>query len=351
MASITRSRAIDNLPNELMATYYTQRSGAGMIEGYTDYSFYNSQIMKAIQYKAYGSSDVIEQVEIPVPSIQSENDVLVQVKALGVNPIDIKIRMGFMKAIRPVEIPFIPGGEAAGIIVAVGDSVSTFKVGDEVIALTKTNAYAEYVTANENFVMLKPQGLSFAEAASIGVNIGTAQSVLFTAGKLEKGQRVLIQGGSGAAGGAMVQLAKAAGAYVIATASGKGVALAKSLGADEIIDYKLHDVASMVKDVHLVADTAGGEAQTKLFQVLKPGGKLLSIVVPPSQELAEQYKVKAGFVASDISAKTLKNGIGLVKAGAFKPVVSKIFKLEEAAIAQDHLTVGGVNGKVILTVD
>lgn len=306
--------------------------------------------MKAIQYNDYGNSDVLKQVEVPVPSVQNGNDVLVQVKAAGVNPIDIKIRMGFMKAIRPVEMPFIPGGEAAGIIVAIGDDVSAFKVGDEVIALTGTNAYAEYVTANESFVVPKPQGLSFAEAASIGVNIGTAQSVLFIAGKLEKGQSVLIQGGSGAVGGAMVQMAKAAGAYVIATASGKGVALAKSFGADEVIDYKLQDVASLIKDIDLVADTAGGEAQTKLFQVLKPGGVLLSIVVPPSQELATQYRVKAGFVASNISAQTLQNGIELLKIGKFKPVVAKVFKLEEAAVAQDFLTAGGVNGKVILTI-
>jgi NADPH:quinone reductase-like Zn-dependent oxidoreductase len=307
--------------------------------------------MKAIQYNDYGNSDVLKQVEVPVPSVQNGNDVLVQVKAAGVNPIDIKIRMGFMKAVRPVEMPFIPGGEAAGIIVAIGDDVSAFKVGDEVIALTKTNAYAEYVTANESFVVAKPQGLSFAEAASIGVNIGTAQSVLFIAGKLEKGQSVLIQGGSGAVGGTMVQMAKAAGAYVIATASGKGVALAKSFGADEVIDYKLQDVASLIKDVDLVADTAGGEAQAKLFQVLKPGGVLLSIVVPPSQELAAQYRVKASFVAANISAQTLQNGIELLKIGKFKPVVAKVFKLEEAAVAQDFLTAGGVNGKVILSID
>lgn len=307
--------------------------------------------MKAIQYRTYGSSDVIEQVEIPTPSIQNRNDVLIQVKAVGVNPIDMKIRMGFMKAVRPVQMPFIPGGEASGIIVAIGDEVSSFKLGDEVIALTKTNAYAEYVTANENFVLLKPQGLSFVEAASIAVNIGTAQSVLFTAGKLVKGQRVLIQGGGGAAGGAMVQMAKAVSAYVIATASGKGVALAISLGADEVIDYKLEDVTDITKDVDLVADTAGGESQAKLFKVLKPGGTLLSIVVLPSQELAEKYKVNAQFVASDISSKTLQNGIDLIAAGKFKPIVSKTFKLEEAAIAQDFLTAGGVNGKVVLTVN
>jgi NADPH:quinone reductase-like Zn-dependent oxidoreductase len=307
--------------------------------------------MKAIQYNDYGNSDVLEQIDVPVPSVKNGNDVLVQVKAAGVNPIDIKIRMGFMKAVRPVEMPFIPGGEAAGIVVATGDDVSAFKVGDEVIAVTQTNAYAEYVTANESFVVPKPKGLSFVEAASIGVNMGTARSVLFITGKLEKGQSVLIQGGSGAVGGAMVQMAKAAGAYVIATASGKGVALAKSFGADEVIDYKLQDVARLIKDVDLVADTAGGEAQAKLFQVLKPGGVLLSIVTPPSQELAEKYKVNAGFVASNISAETLQNGIELLKIGKFKPVVSKIFKLEEAAMAQDYLTAGGINGKVILSID
>jgi NADPH:quinone reductase-like Zn-dependent oxidoreductase len=307
--------------------------------------------MKAIQYKGYGSSAVIEQVEIPTPSIQNENDVLIQVKAAGINPIDIKIRTGIIKKIRPVEMPFIPGGEASGIIVAIGSAVSKFKVGDEVIALTKTSAYAQYVTVNENAVVLKPQSLSFVEAASISVNIGTAQSVLFTEGKLEKGQKVLIQGGGGAVGGAMIQMAKAAGAYVIATASGNGVALAKSLGADEVIDYKLDDVSTIVTAVDLVADTAGGEAQEKLFQVLNPEGRLLSIVSPPSLQLAEKFNVQARFIASNISPMTLENGIELIETGKFKTIVSKIFKLEEAAIAQDFLTAGGVNGKIVLLVE
>ena len=306
--------------------------------------------MKAIQYKDYGSSAVIELVEIPTPSIKSGKDIVVKVMATGVNPIDMKIRMGFMKETRPVKLPFIPGGEASGIIVEIGREVSIVNGGDEGIALTKTSAYAQYVTINESFVLLKPQSLSFQEAASVGVNIGTAQSVLFTEGKLEKGQKVLIQGGGGSVGGAMVQMAKAAGAYTIATASGKGIELAKSLGADEVIDYKSQDVASIVKDLDLVADTAGGEAQEKLFHVLKPNGKLLSIVSPPSKQLAEKFNVDARFVASDISPKTLQNGIDLIETGKFKPIVSKTFTLEEAAIAQDFLTAGGVNGKVVLLV-
>ncbi|PAM96378.1 NADPH quinone reductase [Flavobacterium sp. IR1] len=307
--------------------------------------------MKAIQYRTYGSSDVIEEVEISIPEIQSKNDVLIKVKAAGINPIDMKIRMGFMKQIRPVEMPFIPGGEASGIIAAVGADVTKFKLGDKVIALTKKHSYAQYLTANENLVLLKPKDLSFEEAASIGVNIGTAQSVLFTEGKLEKGQKVLIQGGGGAVGGAMIQMAKAAGAYVIATASGEGVALAKKLGADEVIDYKLTDIATIAKDIDLVADTAGGDAQAKLFQVLKPGGKLLSIATQPSQDLAGQYNVTAYFVTSDISPENLKNGLDLIEDGKFLPIVSKTFKLEYAPIAQDFLAAGGVNGKVVLLVE
>lgn len=307
--------------------------------------------MKVIQYKDYGSSAVIEQVEIPTPSIQSPNDILIKVMAAGINPIDMKIRMGIMKKIRPVELPFIPGGEASGIIVEIGSEVFDFKVGDEVISLSKKNAYAQYVIVNENSVILKPRILSFEEAASVGVNIGTAQSVLFMEGKLEKGQKVLIQGGGGAVGAAMVQMAKAAGAHIIATASGNGVILTKSLGADEVIDYKLQDVSTIIKDVDLVVDTAGGEAQEKLFQVVKPGGRLLSIVSPPSLELAEKFNVQARFVASEISPKTLQKGMELIENGKFKSIVSKTFKLEEAAIAQDFLTAGSVNGKVVLLVE
>lgn len=306
--------------------------------------------MKAIQYKDYGNSSVIEYVEIQKPIIQTENDILIQIKAVGVNPIDMKIRNGFMKQVRPVVMPFIPGGEASGVIVEVGGKVSKFKVGDEIIVLPKINTYAEFVVANENSVLLKPKSLTFEEAASIGVNIGTAQSVLLNEGKLEKGQRVLIQGGGGSAGGAMIQMAKSVGAYVIATASGNGLALAKKLGADEVIDYKSQDVSILVKNVDLVADTAGGESQAKLFQVLKPGGTLLSIVIPPSKELTEQYKVKAGFVSSDTSPKNVQNGIELLEAGKFSPIVAKTFKLEEAATAQDFLSAGGVNGKVVLVV-
>ncbi len=306
--------------------------------------------MKAIQYTDFGSSEVISLVEIPTPDVVNEEDVLVHVKAASVNPLDMKIRMGFMQKMRPVQLPFTPGLDASGIVVAIGSGVTQCKVGDEVIVATMANAYAEYVVANENFVSLKPKNISFEEATSLAVNIGTAQTILFTEGKLEKGQKVLIQGAAGSVGATMLQLAKNKGLYVIATASGNGVELVKRLGADEVIDYKTQDVSTLVNDVDLVADCAGGESQAKLFEVIKSGGKLLSIAGMPSVELAEKYTIDARFISSNLSAKSLEEGLMLVSEGKLTPIVSKTFRLEEAAQAQDFVSAGGVNGKVVLVV-
>ncbi len=306
--------------------------------------------MKAIQYHAFGGSEVIEVVEIPSPEITQGNEVLIKVKAASVNPLDMKIRQGFMQKMRPVELPFTPGLDAAGVVEAIGANVTSVKVGDEVIAATMGKAYAEYVVANENLVSIKPNNISFEEATSLAVNIGTAETILFTEGKLAAGQKVLIQGAAGAVGLTMVQMAKERGLYVIATASGKGVDLVKSLGADEVIDYKTQDVAALVHDVDVVADCAGGEAQLALYGVLKSGGKLLTIAGFPSAELAAKYGVDARFISSDLSAKSLANGLALVTAGQLKPFVTKTFNLEEAAAAQDFVSAGGVNGKVVLKV-
>lgn len=307
--------------------------------------------MKAIQYNAYGSSDVIVINEISKPEIKTADDILIQVKAASVNPLDIKIRLGYMQQMMPVQMPYTPGLDAAGIVVAVGENVQNFKAGDEVMAVTMANAYAEFVVVNQNFVSHKPSIISFEEATSLVVNIGTAQTILFTEGKLEGGQKVLIQGAAGAVGATMVQMAKQKGLYVIATATGKGLDLVKSIGADEIIDYKTQDVSSLVKDIDLVADCAGGASQAKLFEVLKSGGKLLSIAAMPSPELAAEYKVEARFISSNLSASSLENGLTLVTEGKLKPFVSKTFRLEEAAKAQDLVSAGGVNGKIVLVIN
>ncbi|MBI1265942.1 MAG: zinc-binding dehydrogenase [Cryomorphaceae bacterium] len=306
--------------------------------------------MKSVQYINFGQSDVLQLANLPMPEMGNEHDILIQVKAASVNPLDIKIRMGYMQQMRPVQLPYTPGLDAAGTVVAVGAAVTNFQVGDEVIAIPMGGGYAEYVVANENFVSRKPANLSFEQAASLAVNLGTAQSLLFTEGQLEKGQKVLIQGAAGAVGSTMVQLAKSSGLYVYATASGKGVDLVKELGADEVFDYKTTDVSTLVKDVDLVADTAGGASQTKLFPTLKSGGKLLSIATPPSADLAKQFGVNARFVSSNLTAKNMESALALVTQGIIKPIVSEVFNLEAAAIAQDRLSAGSSIGKIVLVV-
>lgn len=210
--------------------------------------------------------------------------------------------------------------------------------------------YLRYCVAAEQNVVLKPSEISFEEAAALVVPIATAQSLLVNAGNVQRGQKVFVQGASGAVGAALIQMAKALGAYVIGTASGEGIDFIKNLGADEAIDYKTQDFTQLVKEADLVIDCAGGPSQNALFEVVKKGGLLLSITMPPSQELAEKFGVKAQFISSDMSAKSLAYGLQLLQEGKLKPSVAKTLPMSEAAEAQNLVSAGGVNGKVILTV-
>jgi NADPH:quinone reductase-like Zn-dependent oxidoreductase len=307
--------------------------------------------MKAVQCLAFGKSDVIQLAEVNKPVISNENEVLIKVIATAVNPLDIKIRMGFMEKMYPITFPFTPGSEASGIVEAVGKNVTRLKVGDEVVASSMGGgSYAEYVLVKEDNVALKPNTVSFEEATSLVVAIGTTQSVLVDVAQIQQGQRLFIQGASGAVGSAMIQMAKAMGVYVIGTASGKGIDIIKNLGIDEAVDYKNQDFTALVKNVDVVVDCAGGPSQAKLFEVLKKGGKLLSITMPPSAELAQQFEVEARFVSSNLSHKNLAFGLQLVEQGKLKPAISQKFTLNEAAKAQDAVSAGGVNGKVVILV-
>lgn len=306
--------------------------------------------MKAIRYTAFGGPEVIELAEAEQPSIANLTDVLVRVKATAVNPLDMKIRSGMVQRVYPVQPPFIPGLEASGIVEAVGTGVTHVKVGDAVMASAMGGTYAEHAVFNEAAVSQKPERLTFNEAASLVVSLGTAWSILVKAGEVKPGQRLLIQGAGGAVGGILVQMAKALGVYVIGTASGKGIDALKALGADEVIDYKSQDFAQLVRDVDLVADLVGGEVQTRSFGCLKNGGRLVSITMPPSQELAQQHGVSASFLSSDLSRKAVQLGLDLLAKGKLKPIIARTFKLEDAAQAQALVAAGGVNGKVVLEV-
>lgn len=300
-----------------------------------------------MQYTAFGDSGVIHlsQVDQPQPK---ENEILIKIAATTVNPIDMKVRSGFMQKIMPVNLPYIPGSDVGGTVAAVGNGVSRLKVGDKVFASTFGGTYAEYVVLKEDQTALIPKNTGLDEAASLAVPLATSYSFLVEGGELKAGQRVLIHGASGGVGSIMVQMAKALGAYVIGTASGEGLELAKSLGADEVIDYKTQDFTKLAKDVDLVIDLVGGETQAKSFGVVKKGGKLLSAVMPPSEELAKEHHITAKFISSAPSHKKLEFGAKLVEEEKIKTQIAKVMKLEDAAQAQDLVSAGGLNGKIVL---
>ena len=303
--------------------------------------------MKAIVYTEFGNSDVIKVIETEKPNIK-DDEVLIKSSAVSVNPADIKYRKGLMQQRLPVQLPYIPGLDVAGTIEVVGSNVSRLKVGDKVFGGKHGNNYAEYVSLKENDTAIIPANVNFNEAASLVVPLVTSYSFLIENGEVKKGQRLFIQGISGGTGQVMLQMAKSLGMYVIGTASTSGIELVKSLGADEVIDYKNQDFTNLVKDIDIVVDLVGGETQVNLFKTLKKGGKLFSGTMPPSQELAKEYEVEAKFIASSYSYKKLDYGKQLVEAGKIIPQIVKIMKLEDAAEAQDMVSKGGINGKVIL---
>jgi len=306
--------------------------------------------MKAIQFTEFGHSDVLKIIETNKPAF-NENEVLVKVSATSVNPLEMKIREGYFQKIMPIEFPYIPGADVSGIVESVGSKVTRIKPGDKVYASTYGSTYAGYTSLNLDLVALIPKNITFVEAAALAIPLATSYSLLIESAKLQPGQKILIQGASGGVGSIMVQMAKILGAYVIVTASLTDAGRLKSLGADEVIDYKTQDFTQLVKDIDVVADLAGGEAQNKSFYVLKAGGKLLSIVMPPSAELAEKYKVTGEFIMASPTYKKLAYCEQWILDGKIKAQVALTMKLEQAAAAQDLVSKGGIKGKVVLEIE
>jgi NADPH:quinone reductase-like Zn-dependent oxidoreductase len=303
--------------------------------------------MKAVVYTAFGNSDVIKVIETEKPLI-TEDEVLIKSYGVSVNPADIKFRKGFMQQRIPIELPYIPGLDVSGVVEQVGSNVTRLKVGDRVFGGKFGNTYSEYVALKENDTSIIPAKINFYEAAALVVPIITSYSFLVENGAVKQGQKIFIQGITGGTGQVMLQMAKSLGLYVIGTTSTNGIELAKKLGADEVINYKTQDFTSLVKDVDIVIDLVGGETQVNSFKVLKKNGKLFSGVMPPSQELAKSYEVEAKFISSGYSYKKLDFGMKLLEDGKLIPQTITLMKLENAAEAQDKLSSGGLNGKVVL---
>lgn len=305
--------------------------------------------MKAIQYTAFGGSEVIQLNQIEKP-IAKDDEVLIKISATTVNPMDMKFRSGSLQKGMPIELPYTPGLDVSGVVESIGNNVKRLQVGDNVFGTTFGGTYAEYINLNENQLTTQPKNSSYTEAAALAIPLTTAYSILVENAQLKTGEKVLIHGAAGGVGSIALQMAKAIGAYVIGTASGSGLDLIKNLGADEVIDYKSQDFSTVVSNMDVVVDLVGGETQAKSFGVLKNNGKLLSTVHPPSEELAKKFGIDARFVFSKPSFQKLDFGKKLVEEGKIKTQVVKVMNLESAAKAQDLMLSGGVNGKIVLEI-
>lgn len=332
--------------------------------------------MKAFVVDRYGRKNGVRAGDMPVPELR-EDDVLIQIHAAGVNPLDSKIRDGEFKLLLPYRLPLILGHDLAGVVVRVGPRVRRFKPGDEVYARPhkdRIGTFAEFIAVKEDGVALKPTSLSMEEAASMPLVGLTAWQALIEKGQLAKGQKVLIHAGSGGVGTFAIQLAKHVGATVATTASAANTEWLKQLGADIVIDYKKDDFATILKDYDVVLDTQGGNTLEKSLRVLKPGGKLIGIAGPPDPDFAKEigaslflktamrflsyrirkaakrHHVSYSFLFMRANGEQLGQIAALVDAGAIKPVIDRVFPFESTNEALAYVERGRVKGKVVVKV-
>ena len=303
--------------------------------------------MKAIRIHQYGGPEVLAQVEMQRPT-PGPNEVLIKVQAASVNPIDWKLRAGYVKDVFPLTFPSTLGWDVSGTVEEAGATVTQFKRGDEVYALLEGGGYAEYATAKETVVARKPRTLDHIQAAAVPVAGLTAWQTLFEVAQLSAGQKVLIHAAAGGVGNFAVQFAKARGAHVIGTASSKNQAFLRESGVDTAVDYQKTRFEEVVRDVDVVLDTIGGDTLERSFKVLKKGGILVSLVQPPSQESATKYGVRALFYGAHASSSDLAEIAKLIDNGKVKPVVETVLPLAEARRAHELSQSGHTRGKIVL---
>lgn len=330
--------------------------------------------MKAFILDRYGKARRLRFGDMPSPELR-DKDVLVQVHAAGVNPLDVKIRDGAFKRILPYRLPLVLGNDVAGIVVAIGPGVRQFKPGDAVYARPddrRIGTFAELIAIDEADVALKPENLSMEEAASIPLVALTAWQALVEKGQLKKGQKVLIHAGSGGLGTIAIQLAKHLGATVATTASAANAELVKSLGADLVIDYKREDFEALLSDYDLVLNSLGKDILDKSLGVLKPGGTLISVSGPPDADFAGArgsgwlLRQVMRLLSRDIRKKARRRGArysflfmraqgeqlgkitALIEAGVIRPVIDRIFPFEATNEALAHVETGRSKGKVVV---
>jgi NADPH:quinone reductase-like Zn-dependent oxidoreductase len=307
--------------------------------------------MKAIVVHEYGSPDVLKLEDIPIP-VPVAGEVLVRVRAAGVGPWDALVRAGASGM--PQTLPLTPGSDICGSVHACGPGVTAFRVGDDVFGTTNpqfTGGYAEYAIALAGKIAPKPRSMDDVTAAGVPVVAVTAKAMLFDYARVEAGQTILVQGGGGNVGSFLVQIAKHDGARVIATASAHDLDYVRSLGADEVIDYKATPFEKAVSGVDAVLDTIGGETLERSFAVVKKGGAIVSSAAEPSQDAAKRRDVRAQFFIVDVTTARLNEVAALFDLGELHARIGDILPLAEARNA--HLMLAGAPhdpGKIVLRV-
>ncbi|WP_207791988.1 NADP-dependent oxidoreductase [Siccirubricoccus phaeus] len=310
------------------------------------------QTMKAIRIHAFGGPEVLVPEELPIPQAQ-DDEVVIRVLAASVNPVDYKTRAGRYPAVKPADLPVVLGRDVCGVIESCGTRAhNALRQGDPIHALLGRDrgGYAEYVVVKATEGTAPPRNLDPIQAAALPLAGLTAWQGLFDQGGLRQGQRVLIHGGAGGVGHFAVQFAKACGAYVATTVSGKDLDFVRGFGADQAIDYKEERFEAAVRDMDLVFDLIAGETQDRSWAVLKPGGILVSTLGPPDAAKARQHGMRgAGYMAQPNAAQ-LREIDGLVEAGKVRPAVERVFPLAEVAEAHRFLETSHPHGKTVLRV-
>lgn len=311
--------------------------------------------MKAIVINQYGGKEQLKEREIEKQA-PGDNQVVVKLHATSINPIDWKLREGYLKSSLPFDFPIVLGWDAAGVVDEVGKNVTEFKIGDRVFARPETTnrgTYAEYTVVDSHLLARIPENVSFEEAACVPLAGLTAWQCLFDFGQVKSGDKVLIHAGAGGVGSFAIQFAKNAGAYVATTAGTHNVEFLKSLGADEVIDYKKEDFETVLEDFDFVLDSLGGEIQEKSFTVLKNGGKLASIVSEPNKEKANQKNIKSGLVWLNPNGKQLAEIAELLKQGKVKVIIGHKFPFSEKGLTEAHALseTHHAKGKIVIQIE
>jgi NADPH:quinone reductase-like Zn-dependent oxidoreductase len=308
--------------------------------------------MKAIVIHEYGGPEVLKYEDVPRPE-PKEDQILVRVIAAGVNPVDGLIRSGMFGKDSKAAFPMILGGDIAGVVDKVGSKTTKFKAGDPVFAyvsLENNGGYAEYAVTTERETALKPKSLTYVEAAAVPIVALTAWQALVDTAKLRPGQTVLIHGGSGGVGTFAIQIAKARGARVIATASTANQDLLKQLGAHVAIDYTKQKFEDVAKDVDVVLDSIGKDTLARSYAVTKKGGFIVSLVARPDRDELSKRGIRGTALSVEPNSDELAEIGKLIDDGKIKVIVSQTFPLSEATKAQEQVATGHTRGKIVLKV-